>query len=72
LQKKESNFSKILDSKEFQTLGNNENNFSKSISKFSRFSKSSAQRKEEEQLRGVIVEHKKMLARLQGRMRSEE
>lgn len=44
---------------------------SKSISKFSRFSKSSV-RKEEDQLRGVIEEHKKMLAKLQGRMRSEE
>ena len=52
LGRKESRFGKVLDSKEFQSLANEDNN-SRSISKFSRFSKSSL-RKEEDQLRGVI------------------
>lgn len=52
LGRKESRFGKVLDSKEFQSLAGEANN-SRSISKFSRFSKSSL-RKEEDQLRGVI------------------
>lgn len=50
--RKQSSFGKVLDSKEFQSLAGEANN-SRSLSKFSRFSKSSI-RKEEEQLRGVI------------------
>ncbi len=44
------------------------------MSKFSRFSKSSVRRREEKegQLKGVVEEHKKMVSRLQGKIRSEE
>lgn len=74
LQKKESSFNKILESKEFQ-VPNNDHNFSKSISKFSRFSKSSIRKKDEEkelQLKGIIDEHKKMINQLQGKIKCEE
>jgi hypothetical protein len=48
---------------------------SKSISKYSRFSKSGLRRKEEEkeqQLKHIIDEHKKMLGRLQSKIKQEE